>query len=51
MNYFDRRMDNFADDDQFLDTAVSFPIAFQKSNIYGAEGNWTFRIGAGSQAS
>jgi hypothetical protein len=38
VNYFDRRMDNFAADDQLLDTAVSFPIAFQKSNIYGAEG-------------
>jgi hypothetical protein len=38
VNYFERRMDNFADDDQLLDTAVSFPIAFQKSNIYGAEG-------------
>jgi len=38
VNYFDRRMDNFAAADQLLDTAVSFPIAFQKSNIYGAEG-------------
>lgn len=37
-NYFDRRVNNFADDDQLLETAVSFPIAFRKANIYGAEG-------------
>jgi len=36
-NYFDRRVNNFADDDQLLDTAVSFPVAFRKANIYGAE--------------
>jgi hypothetical protein len=36
-NYFLRRVNNFADDDQLLDTAVSFPIAFQKGSIYGAE--------------
>jgi hypothetical protein len=34
---FSRRMDNFADDDQLLSTAVSFPIAFAKASIYGAE--------------
>jgi outer membrane cobalamin receptor len=38
VNYFDRTVDNFADDDQLLDTAVSFPIAFRKATIYGAEG-------------
>jgi len=38
VNYFDRRVNNYADDDQLLDTAVSFPIAFRKSDIYGAEG-------------
>jgi hypothetical protein len=37
INYFNRRVNNFADDDQLLDTAVSFPIAFRKANIYGAE--------------
>jgi TonB dependent receptor len=37
-NLFDRRVNNFADDDQLLSTAVSFPIAFRKANIYGAEG-------------
>jgi outer membrane cobalamin receptor len=38
INGFDRRVNNFADDDQLLDTAVSFPIAFRKASIYGAEG-------------
>jgi hypothetical protein len=37
-NYFRRYADNYADDDQLLSTAVSFPIAFRKSIIYGAEG-------------
>ncbi|HMD43914.1 MAG TPA: TonB-dependent receptor [Candidatus Acidoferrum sp.] len=34
---FSRRMNNYADDDQLLSTAVSFPIAFAKASIYGAE--------------
>ena len=38
VNGFDRSVNNFADDDQLLNTAVSFPIAFRKANIYGAEG-------------
>ena len=38
INGFDRSVSNFADDDQLLDTAVSFPIAFRKANIYGTEG-------------
>jgi outer membrane cobalamin receptor len=38
LNYFDRAVNNFADDDQLLDTAVSFPIAFRKAHVYGAEG-------------
>jgi outer membrane cobalamin receptor len=37
VNYFRRTADNFADDDQLLNTGVSFPIAFRKSSIYGAE--------------
>jgi hypothetical protein len=37
-NVFGRRVNNFADDDQLLNTAVSFPIAFAKAYIYGAEG-------------
>jgi hypothetical protein len=37
VNVFDRRMNNASDDDQLLNTAVSFPIAFAKANLYGAE--------------
>jgi hypothetical protein len=37
-NYFRRYVNNFADDDQILSTAVSFPVAFRKAIIYGAEG-------------
>ncbi len=36
-NYFRRSMDNFADDDLLLNTGVSFPIAFRRAVIYGAE--------------
>jgi outer membrane receptor for Fe3+-dicitrate len=36
-NYFERLVNQFADDDQLLDTAVSFPTAFFKAKIYGAE--------------
>lgn len=36
-NYYRRYVNNFADDDQILSTAVSFPIAFDKAVIYGAE--------------
>jgi hypothetical protein len=36
-NYFRRDVNNFADDDQILSTAVSFPIAFRKAIIYGLE--------------
>jgi hypothetical protein len=38
INYYWRYGNNFADDDQILNTAVSFPIAFNKAVIYGAEG-------------
>jgi carboxypeptidase family protein/TonB-dependent receptor-like protein len=37
-NYFRRLVSNYADDDQIDNTTISFPIAFQKSIIYGAEG-------------
>jgi hypothetical protein len=37
-NYYRRYTNQFADDDQILSTAVSFPIAFRKAVIYGAEG-------------
>ncbi len=36
-NGFYRRVNNYGDDDQLLNTAVSFPIAFAKASIYGAE--------------
>lgn len=37
VNGFDRHMNNFLDDDQLLNTAVSFPITFDKAHLYGAE--------------
>ena len=45
VNAFRRDSDNYADDDLLLNTAVSFPIAFRRASIYGAEGrlglpNW-----------
>lgn len=36
-NYFQRFVSNYADDDQIANTAISFPISFRKSTIYGAE--------------
>jgi len=36
-NYFRRRVSNYADDDQIQNTTISFPIAFKKSIVYGAE--------------
>lgn len=36
-NVFRRSVNNFADDDQILNTAVCFPIAFAKAVIYGGE--------------
>lgn len=38
VNYFVRRVNNFADDDPLLNTSVAFPIAFRDADIYGAEG-------------
>lgn len=37
-NYFRRLVNNYADDDQIQNTTISFPIAFRKAIIYGAEG-------------
>ena len=37
-NYFRREIRNFADDDVFLNTGVSFPIAFSRAEVYGFEG-------------
>jgi TonB-dependent Receptor Plug Domain len=44
-NVYRRVVNNYADDDQIQNTTISFPIAFQNSIIYGAEGkielpNW-----------
>ncbi len=38
VNSYLRNVNNFADDDLLLNTPVSFPIAFRKARIYGAEG-------------
>lgn len=38
VDLYERRLRHFADDDQLLDTGVSFPIAFRRARIYGAEG-------------
>jgi TonB-dependent Receptor Plug Domain len=37
-NMFRRDVNNYADDDQILNTSISFPISFEKAIIYGAEG-------------
>lgn len=37
-NVFRRDVNNYADDDQIQNTTISFPIAFRKAVIYGAEG-------------
>lgn len=36
-NYFRRYVNNYADDNQILNTPISFPIAFSKAILYGAE--------------
>ena len=36
-NIFRRDVNNYADDSQILSTGISFPIAFRKSVVYGAE--------------
>jgi hypothetical protein len=37
VNYYLRNVNNYADDDQIENTTISFPIAFSKAIIYGAE--------------
>jgi len=37
VNYYRRFENNFADDDQIDNTSISFPIAFRKAVIFGAE--------------
>jgi hypothetical protein len=41
-NYFERFASNYADDDQIQNTTISFPLAFRKALIYGAEGKLDF---------
>lgn len=36
-NMFRRQANNYADDSQILSTGISFPIAFEKGILYGAE--------------
>jgi hypothetical protein len=38
VNFYRRDVRNYSDDDQLLNTGVSYPIAFDKAVIYGAEG-------------
>jgi len=42
-NMFRRDVNNFADDSQVLSTGISFPIAFRKAILYGAEGKLEVR--------
>ncbi len=37
-NYYRRLVNNYADDDQISNTTISFPIAFRRATIYGADG-------------
>ncbi len=37
VNFFRRFVNNYADDDQIQNTTISFPIAFRKAIVYGAE--------------
>jgi hypothetical protein len=39
-NVYRRDVSNFADDDQLLNTGISYPIAFDHAIIYGAEGKF-----------
>jgi hypothetical protein len=41
VNVYRRDVRNYADDDQLLNTGISYPIAFDKSVIYGAEARLT----------
>jgi hypothetical protein len=42
LNVYRRDVRDYADDDQLLNTGVSYPIAFDKAVIYGAEGKLDF---------
>ena len=45
-SYFMRRLDHFADDDLLLNTGVSFPLAFRRARIKGAELKLELREGS-----
>ena len=47
-NYYLREVANYADDDQIDNTTISFPIAFRKAIIYGAEGKIKLATGTSS---
>ena len=42
-SYFTRRLDNIGDDDLLLNTGVSFPMAFRRGRINGAEARLDLR--------
>lgn len=42
-NIYRRDLNNYADDSQIFSTGISFPIAFKKAIIYGAEGKLEFQ--------
>jgi hypothetical protein len=46
-NYFRRDLSNYADDDQIGNTTISYPIAFAKAIIYGADAKITLPVWAG----
>jgi hypothetical protein len=46
-DYFRRDVNNFADDDQIGNTTISYPIAFAKAIIYGADAKIELPIWAG----
>ena len=50
VNWFDRRMRDFADDDLLLNTGVSFPIAFSRGFVHGVETKLEMPQGAASLA-
>ncbi len=48
VNWFDRRMRDFADDDLLLNTGVSFPIAFEHGFVHGVEAKLEVPPGRGT---
>jgi hypothetical protein len=46
-DYFRRDVDNYADDDQIGNTTISYPIAFAKAIIYGADAKIELPLWAG----